>query len=57
MISTVTDWDSMGHVIMQTFSQAYQTLGRFFQTLDQDFNFQLRIQKLGRVFESLGYVV
>ena len=44
---TVTDWDSMGRVIIQTRDRVFQTLGRAF-------SFLLNPQKLGRVFQKLG---
>ena len=54
VVTTVTDWDSMGHVITQTRGRAYQTLGEAFQTLRRAFSFLLNPQKLGRVFQKLG---
>ena len=45
----------MGFVITQTGSWAGQTLGLDFQTLVQTSGFLLSIQKLGRVFQKLGW--
>ena len=33
VVTTVTDWDSMGHVITQTRSRAFQTRGQPYQAL------------------------
>ena len=53
---TVADWDSMSHVITQTRSQTFKTLGRVFQKLGQAVDFLLSLPKLGRVFGKLGRV-
>ena len=51
---TLTDWDSMGRVIIQTRGQDFQTLGRAFQTFGWGFSFLVNPEKLGQVFERLG---
>ena len=55
LFSTVADWDSMDHVMTQTRSRAFQTLGWAFQTLGLAFSFLWNPQKLGRVFQKLGW--
>ena len=45
--STVDDWDSMGRVVKQTHSRAFQTLNRAF-------SFLLNPQKFGREFQRFG---
>ena len=48
LITTVADWDSMGRVITQTRTQAFQTLG-------WAFSFLLSPQKPGWVFQKHGW--
>ena len=48
--------DSISRVLTQTRYRAFQTLHPVFQTLDQAFDFLLRLQKLGRAFERLDRV-
>ena len=52
--NTVTDWDSMGRAMSFLNTRLSFSNTRVFQTLGQAFDFFLRLQKLGRVFEKLG---
>ena len=45
----MADWDSMGRVVTQPRSRAFQTLGRALQTIGQAFSFPLNPQNLDRV--------
>ena len=56
IIPTVADWDSMGCVITQTCSRAFQTLDQAFPTFGRAFSLLLNPQKLGRVLQRLGRV-
>ena len=48
--NTLAEWNSMGHVVIETHDRVFQTLGQVFQTFD----FILRFQKFDQVFGKLG---
>ena len=50
LLKNVAEWNSMGHVVIETRDRVFQTLDRAFQTFD----FILRFQKFDRVFGKLA---